>query len=219
MSFDFKTRLREGSDQLDLGVPDDSFARLDIYFQELKKWSRKVNLIARSSSDEDILEKHFLDSLTILPLLKEPGAHLLDVGTGAGFPGLVCKAAWPELKLTLVEPRQKRVSFLRHIIRTIGLHDVTVLDCRIEDEEQLPSDSFFSHITCRAVSELHVFVAMVERFAPTGAQVICMKGPKWQIEVEEASEAIQKGYNLEKVVEHWLPFSGDRRALLVYVPL
>ncbi len=219
MSFDFKTRLTEGANQLQLELTGGALTRLEIYFQELKKWARKVNLIARSSSDENILEKHFLDSLTILPLLHKPGAHLLDVGTGAGFPGLVCKAAWPELKLTLVEPRQKRVSFLRHIVRTISLQDVTVLDCRIEDEDRLPSNSFFSHATSRAVSDIDIFLGMVERFSAGGARIICMKGPKWQTEVEQVSKAIHRRYFREQVIEHRLPFSGASRALLIYVPL
>jgi len=159
MSYDFKGRLKEGLDHLELSLADDSIKSLEIYFNELKKWAGKINLIARSSSDEEILENHFIDSLTILPLLKKTDSHLLDIGTGAGFPGLVCKAAWPGLKVTLVEPRQKRVSFLRHIIRTLGLHDVAVLDCRIEDEARLPSISSFTHITGRAVSNIKNFMA------------------------------------------------------------
>lgn len=219
MSFDFKARLTEGINKLQLEFTDDALIRLEIYFKELKKWSRKVNLISRSSSDEDILEKHFLDSLTISPLLHKPGAHLLDVGTGAGFPGLICKTALPQLKLTLVEPRQKRVSFLRHIIRTIGLQDVAVLDCRIEDDKRLPSNLSFSHISSRAVSDIHIFLGMVERFSAGDARIICMKGPKWQREVEQVSELICKRFSREQVIEHCLPFSGGRRTLLIYVPL
>ena len=216
MSYDFKGRLKEGLGQLELSIGDDSIASLEIYFNELKKWARKVNLIARSSSDEQILENHFIDSLTILPLLKKRDTHLLDIGTGAGFPGLVCKAAWPGLKVTLVEPRQKRVSFLRHIIRTLGLQDVTVLDCRIEDEARLPSASSFTHITSRAVSDMKNFMVMVERFSPGGARVICMKGPKWQVEITDAAEVLSEAYIQEEVIELCLPFSGARRALLVY---
>jgi 16S rRNA (guanine527-N7)-methyltransferase len=219
MSFDFKGRLAVGLSHLDLDLSDTSFDLLEKYFNELKKWNRKVNLIARLSSDEHILENHFVDSLTILPFLEKPGTHLLDVGAGAGFPGLVCKAACPGLKLTLVEPRQKKVSFLRHIIRTLGLTDVMVLDCRIEDEDRLSSTASFTHITGRAVSDIKVFMGMVQRFADGGARVICMKGPKWQEEVAEAAEVVHGVYTREKVIEQALPFSGARRVLLVYVPI
>jgi 16S rRNA (guanine527-N7)-methyltransferase len=110
------------------------------------------------------------------------------------------------------------VSFLRHIIRTLGLQDVTVLDCRIEDEERLPSISSFTHIASRAVSDMKNFMAMVERFSVGGARVICMKGPKWQVEVADAAEVLSEAYIQEEVIELCLPFSGARRVLLVYTP-
>lgn len=218
MSYDFKGRLSAGLSQLEIALDDDSLDPLEKYFYELKKWSRKVNLIAKSSSDEHILENHFIDSLSILPLLEKPGTHLLDVGTGAGFPGLVCKVAHPDLKVTLVEPRQKKVSFLCHVVRTLALSDVMVVECRIEDEDRLPSSMPFTHITSRAVSEIKTFMEMVERFATEGTRVICMKGPKWQEEVAAAGESVHKAYINENVIELVLPFSGARRALLVYVP-
>jgi len=219
MSFDFKGRLTAGLSQLEITLSVDSARQLEIYFNELRKWAGKINLIARSSSDEQILENHFIDSLTLLPLLGKPDAHLLDIGSGAGFPGLVCKVALPDLRLTLVEPRQKRVSFLRHIIRTLGLQDATVLDCRIENEMRLPSTTFFSHITGRAVSDIKVFLGMVERFSTGGAEVICMKGSRWQEDADAASGVIEKRYTLRERVELRLPFSGAGRALLVYVPV
>ncbi len=218
MSYDFEARLTAGLGHLERDLPAGSIKLLEIYFNELKKWNRKVNLVARSSSDEQILENHFIDSLTLLQFLEKPGTHLLDVGTGAGFPGLVCRAVCPGLRLTLVEPRQKKVSFLRHIVRTFGLTDVQVLDCRIEDEGRLPSTTPFTHITSRAVSDIKVFMGMVQRFAAGGAMVICMKGPRWQEEVAEAGEVVDEMYSLEGVFEQSLPFSGARRAFLVYVP-
>lgn len=219
MSYNFKARLAAGMNHFECDFSAESIELLEQYFNELKKWNRKVNLVARSSSDEQILENHFIDSLTLLPLLKSPGTQLLDVGTGAGFPGLVCKSASPDLSVTLVEPRQKKASFLRHIVRILGLTDVKVLDCRIEDEDRLPSTTPFTHITSRAVSDIKVFMGMVQRFSPGGARVICMKGPRWQEEVADAGEIVDKGYFLEEVIEESLPFSGARRLLLVYVPL
>lgn len=218
MSYNFRGRLAAGLNHLECDLPADSIELLETYFNELKKWNRKINLIARSNSDEQIMENHFIDSLTILQFLDKPGTHLLDVGTGAGFPGLVCKAVCPGLKVTLVEPRQKKVSFLCHIVRTLGLNDVEVLDCRIEDEDSLPSSTSFTHITSRAVSDIKVFMRMVQRFAAGGVRVVCMKGPKWQEEAAEASGVMDEMYFLEKVIEQSLPFSGARRALLVYVP-
>jgi 16S rRNA (guanine527-N7)-methyltransferase len=142
--------------------------------------------------------------------------HLLDVGTGAGFPGLVCKAARPGLALTLVEPRLKRVSFLRHIARALQLDDVSVLACRIEDEDLIPSTAFFTHITSRAVTDVGTFLGLVRRFAPSEPAIICMKGPKWQQELAAASDETQAGHlEIIKTVQLRLPFSGAERCLLV----
>ncbi len=215
--FDFRQRLDAGLHQMGMEISPASVDRLDIYFAELKKWSRKINLIAKSAGDEQIVEKHFLDSLTLLPLLGDAGSHLLDIGTGAGFPALVCKAACPELAVTLVEPREKRVSFLGHIVRTLGLEEVRILSCRVEDANQLPSTMVFSHITARAVTEIGPFLRMVERFARSGPQLVCMKGPRWQEEINAAAEILNRSsFRLDRVVECVLPFSGAERRIVIF---
>ncbi len=217
MPVDFAATLAAGLRSFGLVLPPESAKRLALYFGELLKWSKKVNLIAKGTDPEQIIENHFVDSLTILPLLHGAGSHLLDIGSGAGFPGLVCKAARPELVVTLVEPRLKRASFLGHVTRTLGLSGVNMLTCRIEDEIQLPSDCSFSHITGRAITEIGPFLRMVERFAPTGARVICMKGPKWREELDAATATVSSSpYRLSQAVEHVLPFSGARRSILLF---
>lgn len=216
---DFKQRLAAGLDILEIEISSEAVERLSLYFNELKKWSQKINLIAKSTSDEQIIESHFLDSLTILPHLLCHGAptHLLDIGTGAGFPALVCKAADTGLTVTLVEPRQKKVSFISHIVRTLGLKDVKILACRVEDEEQLPTTEKFSHITVRAVTEIGSFLQMVERFSPSAPQLICMKGPKWREELAAAKEILDRSaYALDRVEHRRLPFSGAQRSLLIF---
>lgn len=213
----FHGRLNEGLAGLDISLDEEAVERLYRYFLELKKWSAKVNLIAKGTADEQIIENHFLDSLTLLPLLLDPQVHLLDVGSGAGFPGLVLKAAYPALRLTLVEPRLKRVSFLRHISRTLGLSEVNVLACRIEDEQHLPSATDFSHITSRAVTDIAGFLGMTARFRTPGLEVICMKGPRWQEELGNAAEVVRElRFVQEKVITRVLPFSSAERTLLVF---
>lgn len=215
--FDFRARLREGLRDYPIDVPGEAIEQLALYFNELKKWSAKINLIARSTDDEQIVENHFLDSLTLLPQLFGKKRHLLDIGTGAGFPGLVCKAAYPELMVTLVEPRLKRVSFLKHMIRTLGLTGITVLCCRAEDEIQLPSQNRFSHITSRAVTEIGATIVMAERFAHPGTQLVCMKGPRWREELDAASSILDNSSYLPPQVVEWvLPFSKAKRTILLF---
>lgn len=217
MSFDFKSELAAGLELLDIEVPGSSYDSLEMYFQQLKKWSKKVNLIAKATTEREIVEKHFLDSLTLVPFLQNSDSHLLDIGTGAGFPGLVCKAALGEgVKLTLVEPRLKRVSFLRHVVRTLQLTDVDIYAKRLEEVPQL-TKSTFSHITCRAVTEIAPFLQMVSAFSSTGAQLICMKGPRWSEELGLAQTVIEdSAYSLGNTVEHVLPNSKVQRTLLFF---
>lgn len=213
---DFRQRLETGLHLLGIEVSPEAADRLFLYFDELKKWSRKVNLIAKSTSDEQIIENHFLDSLTILPLLTGAPAHVLDIGTGAGFPALVCKAACPEMAVTLVEPRLKRVSFLGHITRTLHLQDVRILACRVEDEELLPATFKFTHITARALTGIGAFLQLVERFSLSDPQLICMKGPKWREELTAAAEILDRSaYMLDRVEHCKLPFSSAERNILI----
>ena len=213
----FKAMLEQGAAALGIDLAPEAALALATYSAELKRWSGKVNLIAKNSTDQQIVESHFLDSLTLLPLLPT-GARLLDIGTGAGFPGLVCKAARPDLFVTLVEPRLKRVSFLRHIVRTLGLIDVEILAGRIEDGQLLSPTVEFTHITSRAVSDIAGFLAMAGRFMRPELRLVCMKGPKWQEELGAADALIGTlPVVLADVVEQTLPYSGALRALLVFV--
>lgn len=214
MAFDFHMELARGCRLMDIELDQEARQLLFVYFTELKKWSKKVNLIAKGTEDLQIVENHFLDSLALLSFLpKEAG--LLDVGTGAGFPGLVCKAVRPDLQLFLVEPRSKRVSFLNHIVRILQLNGVGVFCSRVEDEEQLHHLATITHVTCRAVSDIKGFLEMTAALDTTGITRLCLKGPKWQQEMEEAHDILQKyGYEQQRVVEYVLPFSGAQRAIV-----
>lgn len=213
----FVSLAEQGLKRFKLKLGEDAYDRLFLYFSELKKWSKKINLIAKNTSDEEIVEKHFLDSISLLGALSAHGCHLLDVGTGAGFPGLVVKAAMPSLRVTLVEPRQKRVSFLNHIIRSLELTEVNVICGRIEGVE-LPDQQTISHVTSRALNDIGEFCDMlVPLFKEHGQDVtvVCMKGPKWQ---EELTDVRNHGYEINEytVKEMALPFSNSERFLLSF---
>ena len=212
---DFQSTLQAGAGRLQIDLPQKGLDRLEIYYRELKKWSGKFNLIAKGSTDTEIIEKHFLDSLALLPLLAGPDVHLLDIGTGAGFPGMVVAAVQPAIKVTLVEPRLKRVTFLNHIVRTLELNNVVVVGCRSEDEASLPSDVGATHITSRAVAEIDDFLKLSARFCRQGSEVVCMKGPKWEEELDRAELETSYGTFQKSAVLHYeLPFSGASRTLV-----
>jgi len=185
----------------------------------LQTWSRKINLIG-PGSDLEIIENHFLDSLTLLKVLPEGcGGPLLDVGSGAGFPGLVVKVARPEMALTIMEPRQKRVAFLRHITRQMGVdRGVEILGLRLrgDEEDKQAVSELFPLITCRGLKRLDIFLNMARPLLAPGGRIICLKGPRADEEI--ALWRSQKGREIELLEspELTLPFSGARRRLVVF---
>ncbi|MEN8189853.1 MAG: 16S rRNA (guanine(527)-N(7))-methyltransferase RsmG [Thermodesulfobacteriota bacterium] len=210
----FYSALAAGVDQFGVNLSQPALSRLFTYYTELSRWSKKVNLISRSSSELEIVEKHFIDSLTLLPLLTEK-SRLLDIGTGAGFPGLVCKAARTDLGLVMVEPRLKRVSFLRHIVRQLKLDEALVLAGRVEEKGLLDPFQQFSHITSRAVTEIGPFLTMCRPLAGKTSRIICMKGPRWEEELGRVDRKMLDSYKME-VMQFVLPLSGAERTLLIF---
>ena len=171
---DSRDLLVRGGAQLGLAVDPAGVERLLAYLAELMKWSRRVNLIARDTPETQVVETHFLDSLTLLPFLDGAGeVHLLDVGSGAGFPGLALACVRPDARFTLCEPRQKRVSFLRHVVRTLGLANVEVAPDRV-DAHTADWPGRFTHITSRAVAEPAAFLPLVRPLVTPATRVLLM---------------------------------------------
>lgn len=175
-----------------------------------------MNLVAKAG-EEEILETHFLDSLTLLPLLSE-SSNLMDVGTGAGFPGLVLKAVMPALEVTLVEPRQKRVSFLKHVIRTLQLDGINIVNDRLDKNKILPGlAGRFQCITSRAFTSIGYFLELAASYNIPGGKVICMKGPGATKELSQwRKENPESGYELRETHALKLPFSRKERNLLEF---
>ena len=198
----------------------EALARLSVYFQELQKWNKKVNLVARTLDDRQILEDHFLDSLTLLVFLQSEmlkGETCLDIGTGAGFPGLVLKAACPLLHVTLVEPRKNRYYFLKHIVRTLNLIGLRVLDIYLEEKGRAAElrDQDFSFITSRAFTDINQFIRLTARYLAPGGHIICMKGPGAEKElVDLGQQGLLEKFYIAEASQLQLPFSKAERMLV-----
>ena len=222
LSSEIENFLAKGLEIMGLNLPNQSEAlsRLSLYFHELKKWNKKINLVARTMDDRQVLEKHFLDSLTLLSffgLEKQEQETVLDVGTGAGFPGLVLKVACPLLPVTLIEPRRNRYYFLKNIVRVLDLDGVELLNVRLDETAEVKEllERKFSFITSRAFTDINQFIRFTARYLAPGGRIICMKGPG---AVNELHDLEQKG-QLEKfyVAETrklQLPFSKAERVLV-----
>jgi len=222
LTADIENFLSQGLDFMAISLDNEPavLSRLSLYFQELKKWNRKINLVARSLDDQQILENHFLDSLSLISLLPPETLEqetILDVGTGAGFPGLVLKAAFPALSVTLVDPRKNRFFFLKHIARVLHLKGVEVLDVRLEEKIKVKelSDRQFSFITSRAFTGINRFIKLAAPYLAGEGSIVLMKGPGV---VTELNEFERKGRNENFVVtgikKLYLPFSKNERLLV-----
>lgn len=212
--------FRQGLTTLGLDLDDRAIDRLGRYLDELQKWNKRINLVA-AAPQKTLIESHFLDSLTLLPLLGGcPLPGLLDVGSGAGFPGLVLKIARPDLQVTLVEPRQKRTSFLRQVIRILDLQGINVLETRLEEGNAALAGwrNDAPLVTSRAFASIRLFLETAAPFTATGGRVICMKGPRAAAELAEWHEhSADSPFRLAETIKTALPFSGTPRQLLVFV--
>ncbi|MNH81908.1 Ribosomal RNA small subunit methyltransferase G [compost metagenome] len=172
---------------------DEQLEQFDIYFRELVSWNEKMNLTGITERDQVYL-KHFYDSLT-LAFYKGMDAvdSIIDVGSGAGFPGIPLKIAFPHLKLTIVDSLNKRISFLQHVVNAIELKNVKLIHGRAEDIARLPEhrDSY-DLATARAVARLAVLNEFCLPFVKPGGVFAAMKGNDPEEEIKEAAYSMKE---------------------------
>ena len=181
--------------------------------EALLEWNKTFNLTG-IRDPEDIVIKHFVDSLTPLPYLA-PSGRLLDIGPGAGFPSIPLKIAAGELQITLVEASRKRVSFLKHIIRTLKLESVVVQHSRLELIE--PADLPFNTIISRAFTRLEPLVKLVAPLMTPGNTLVAMLGPAKASEHPRFADFAQaESLELHRMVSLELPRGRGGRTLLFF---
>ena len=174
-SAEWTTVIMDGAAKLGIDVSEKQAGLFAVHAREMVRWNQRLNLTAVTDPFEMAI-KHYLDSIAAV-LFIEPGAALLDVGSGGGFPGIPLKIMLPSLNVTLLEARRKRVSFLKHGLRSLGLVDVTVLNDRLENATELlaPGDGF-DVIVSRAFSHLEAFVAQALPLLNPGGCLLAYKG-------------------------------------------
>lgn len=170
----------------------------DLYLKELLEWNKKFNLTS-ITDPEEIRIKHFEDSLAILQVLQLSNQSVIDVGTGAGFPGIPLKIACPEISLTLLEATKKKVEFLKHIVSILKLKNVEIIWGRAEDIAKQKRESFDLAVS-RAVARLNVLCEYCLPLVKIGGLFVAYKEEKVEEEVEEAKNAIAVlGGNLREI--------------------
>lgn len=187
-----KNIIKERSEVVGFSVSDDLIEKLEIYAKELKEWNEKINLTA-ITDDEGIAVKHFIDSLMLLKYVDIPeNSKIIDVGTGAGFPGLVIAATRPDVKVTLLDSTGKKLKVVNDIGEKMGLSNYEILNMRAEEAGQKKEyREIYDFATARAVAELRVLSEYCLPFVKQNGYFISMKGALADKEIENASNALK----------------------------
>ncbi len=215
-------RLIDGARALNLQLTDRQLATFRVIHEELVAWNEKFNLTAITEY-EAVQVRHFVDSLSCLlaeearQALNRPDARLIDVGSGAGFPGLPLKLVCPGVRLTLLEATGKKVGFLEHLIERLSLHRVTAIHARAEELAHEPAHrETYDLALARAVAEMPVVAEYTLPFCKIGGWVVAQKGEAGAAEAWAAEGAIRLlGGALRRVVPVELPGLPEDRSLVV----
>ncbi len=206
--------LRDGAAEFGVSLDDRKISDLFEYKRILLEWNEKMNLTAIVDDREFIL-KHFTDSLSIVPYIRGTGS-VIDVGTGAGFPGIPLKIASPELNVVLLDSLEKRVGFLNTVIGELGLKGISAVHMRAEDAGMATGlRESFDTATARAVAAMPVLLEYCLPLVKVGGIFVAMKGSSTE-ELSASSRALQiLGGEVEEVKEFDLPGSDIKRSIIV----
>jgi len=206
--------LTEGANAFGLRLSSAQVHALQTYLSHLMTWNQRLNLTS-IRDPELMVRRHLIDCIAVVPSIR-PTGHLMDVGSGAGLPGIPIKVLHPDKEVTLLEPRRKRANFLRHVIRALGLTGIRVLEERInvlKPDQLQPLDE----IIARAFTDNEGFLrAGSALLAPKGTCVL-MHGPTG-LEFLEKTRHVLQALGLEALPPKifTLPFGGEHRTVLFF---
>lgn len=208
-----KEILSYGFERLGIGASGEKIEQMEKYACMLTEWNEKMNLTAITDK-EGIATKHFLDSATAL-LTEKVGGRVIDVGCGAGFPGLVLKILREDIDLVLLDSLNKRLSFLNNVIEEIGLSGVTTVHARAEDGARRMREQFDTAVS-RAVANMTVLAELCLPFVKVGGYFLALKGPLADEELSCASRAIEiLGGRVESIMETEIPSTDLKHKIIV----
>ncbi len=209
--------LKDGLQQLSIDVTQEMLEKFETYFELLIHWNTMINLTS-IVEEEEVIVKHFLDSLLVVKALDMKSINsLLDVGTGAGFPGIPLKIIYPHIQLVLLDSVNKKVKFLQEVCQQLSLLDVKCLHGRAEDfAQQVQYREKFDCVVSRAVSNLSTLSEYCIPFVQLTGYFISYKSSDYELEVEDALNAIEVlGGTIEKIVSLKIPHSDITRTYVL----
>ena len=194
---------------LGINPTKEQLSQLEEYYNLLIEWNNKMNL-TRITDKKEVYLKHFYDSLTIKKIIDLNDYNTLcDIGTGAGFPGIVLKIFYPHLEITLVDAREKKLKFLDEVIKKIDLKDIKTKHIRAEDYSEN-----FDIVTARAVANIEKLLDYTMHLVKKNGYLIALKGDVDSELTEEVKERINKQYTIENIIKFNLPIENSKRSLI-----
>ncbi len=208
---DFKQKLNE----FDIKINDEQIKSFEKYMNLLLEWNEKINLTA-ITQPEEVKLKHFVDSLTVLKYINDDD-KVIDIGTGAGFPGIPLKIMNKNTKITLLDSLNKRINFLNIVIEKLDLSNIQAIHGRAEE---IARNKFYREkydvVVSRAVANLSTLTEYMLPFVKVGGKCICMKGANVNEELERAQNAIKElGGEIERVDNFYLSDNDNERNIIV----
>lgn len=196
---EFLLSFKEAAERNSIDIKEEKVKQFYEYMTYILEWNEQINLTA-IKSEEEFIVKHFIDSLTILRYIKS-NSKLIDIGTGAGFPGFPIKISDESVFTTLVDSVNKKVNVLKDISNKMNINNIELVHARVEDIAKL--DKYrekYDYVTSRAVSNLTTLVEYMLPFLKIGGKAICMKGPNYEEELKNSKRAIELlGGSIEKI--------------------
>ncbi|TYQ14746.1 UNVERIFIED_CONTAM: 16S rRNA (guanine527-N7)-methyltransferase [Acetivibrio alkalicellulosi] len=212
---DIKELLKKGALNFNITLSEKDISSFFIYKDILSDWNKKINLTS-IEDDREVVIKHFIDSLSITPYIKDENIKIVDIGTGAGFPGIPLKIVMDNLNITLLDSLEKRTKFLDEVIEKLNLKGIKAVHSRAEDKG-ISNDyrEKFDKAVARAVANLPVLLEYCLPFVKVGGYFIAMKGSSIE-EIDNSKKALDiLGGKIEEIAEFELPFSDIKRNIII----
>jgi 16S rRNA (guanine527-N7)-methyltransferase len=202
--------LKKGADALGIGLSPDQTALLTAHARQLQLWNAKMNLTAITDV-RLVAYKHFVDALAAAQFLDRP-SRIMDIGSGAGFPGVPLKVFCPNLDVTMVDAVRKKVSFLNHVVRTLKLDNIRAVHARVED---LAKDSghfqMYDAVTARGFAGLEKLAGLAGPMLAPGGRIYALKGDH---ALEEITPELETQFHITHKT-YTLPFVGSQRVVVI----
>lgn len=205
-----KEEFIESLKELNIEISQEQLEKLDYFYKLLIEWNNKINL-TRIVEEEEVYLKHFYDSLTIARCVDLNRVETLcDVGTGAGFPGIVLKIMYPNLKITLIDSLQKRINYLNDIIEKLDLKDIKAIHSRGEDHKDK-----YDIVTSRAVANIEKLVTYTMHLVKKDGYMVALKGDIDKELLPETLKKIEKKYIIHKIDRFELIKENSKRSIVM----